>query len=1154
MNHKITLHLPRTTAPRQSGAVPSKRLFMLVLSIWTVAATGCFRATGIQRSPMVAEVLPETGGDSVYGLKAKAGAGDFYLGNDFIQVAIDSTVYGDPTRTPLAGAPSGGSIVDAGYILLDASYTRVSMPGNAMNRLTPVVNQDPAMQMVFDQYSASNNGNLSTITMTGGILDPYNTLRTGTSAGSPRLANVAVTHSLSVAQLDRYFTLTTTVTNNTANPLNILNIGDFLTQQGGGYSFAFPANFDYLGNALPAAAPLQAPQWGVQIPGYTDFSNPLATSVQAAMVGLLDTEPGADTVDSHCSLGFLPVDADNLLVASDPQDLLSIASSLRPAYPAPSIPNVSFPAVPARLVVGSLPAAAALAPGASLTFNRRLFIVGGTSVATNIVGGLNIQANYPNGTNGLFNLMDDYRYGDVRIRPIVDYGILTFTLSGMSQRQGPLPTEVRIERNVAAVTPPVTPAPAAVWQLQRVEYFVPNENIVTQTGLAPSTLQVRLPVGIYRMVLTSPNPDPTQPMNVQTRTQFQNLNVVASGTGVNQVGMEGPIWIQKDQTFLVSPQDSLCPDAANDANGTSNQVGPITSNSYSLHSFETREVNSPVGNLQPLRITFLGNGIPNPVMRRMRTMGSYWNPTNQTPEIAPGVIPGQYQFRGGNEMFGTGFTRLLPTQFVWLPNGGGTNNYTAYGTRGPLSALVSLPIAVSDAQNNNSHVFDIAPLGLPPSWTSFDLPGPGQGTTGGYLPSEKLASAMANGIQVVGHTEQDLQVSGPGVYANFRAEYASADLLPYQLPASLSAMNRPADMQYGYDPFVVSGRTSSLANYGTVTALFTPLPANAPMGGAMPSQNWNLADFLAQAQGQYNVVHQPRGPQGLFTLQGAPLGTNPLLLNSALGAWWTPWSQQSGPLAFGQVFGNFDALELLRGEGLGTYDPNNPTDPTVWFTEFLQVRSDWFALLNLQSPTQFTKALGLSSARFSIDTPVGLARTYLKANPFEETDPVTGALTLSSVLAALKSGAAVASTGPFLDVSVGTAGPGQLVPGPVENVTLTINLWKSDWMPVDELRVTVNGITQTPINLTANPQILTQSGADKRLYSGTITVPMAQITGGKDGWIVVEAGVALATTGVYAPVGYPEWPAIMRGIYPIAVTNPIFVKVTPGTPYTPPAQ
>ncbi|MDR3672313.1 MAG: hypothetical protein P4L36_15805 [Holophaga sp.] len=1104
MNHKITLHLPQTPARLPAGAARSNRLLMLVLAGWTLVGTGCFRATGIQRSPMVAEVLPETGGDAVLGLKQKAGAGDFYLGNDFIQVAIDSTVYGDTTRTPLAGATSGGSIVDAGYILLDSSYTRVSIPGNAMNRLTPVVNQDKNMETVFDSYSTSKTADTCTITMTGRILDPNNTLGTGTSPA----AGVAVTHKLSITQLQRYITMSTTVTNNTSGPLPIINIGDHLIQQGGGYAFNVPANYDYQGNAL--ATPSDGrPTWGVQIPNTVDWSSPVSTSVQASMVGLIDTEIGADTLDSHCSLGILPVDADQLLVASDPQDLLTITKHIKPTFPE-------------NLVVGSLPAATSLGAGQSLTYNRRLFIVGGTSVATNIVTGLSISVDYPDQGNGLFNLMDTYRYADVSLRPVQDVGTLTFTLSGMSQRQGPLPTEVRIERNVTATTPPANGVLPATWALQRVEYLVPNENLVNTTGLAPSTLLVKLPVGVYRMVLL----DQTK---VQTRTLFENTNVVTSPDGSNQVGLTGPLWIQKDQNFVVSGQDVLSPDAANDTAGNPNLTGAITSNSYSVHYFLTREANSPAGNLQPLRMTFVGtNGTANPVMPRMRTVATYYDATNKVPQVANGSIPGQYQFRGGNEMFGTGFTRLASTQFAWFANGG---SYTAYGTRGPLSDLQSLDFQASDVQTNINHVFTILPWGLPPNWTSFDLPGPSQATTGGYLPAEKAASAMANGVQVVGHTEQDRLVDGYHLFSYFRDEFGSVDLTPYQLPASLSNMTRPPEMQFGQDPFVVAGRTSTMTgsdashSYGTATALFTPTPTNAALGGAQPNNGWTLADFLTQAQGQFNVVHRPRGPAGLFTEQGSPTVTD--------GSAFSPWWSKSGTLSFGQTNGGFDALELLRGE---SFDGSSDATATAWLTEFKAVRTDWFNLLNLQSPTFFTKALGLSSATFSADTPVGLARTYLKATPIWGTD-------LSMVLSALKSGAAVASTGPFLDVNIGTAGPGGLVPGPVQSVTLNIALWKTDWMPVDEIRVVVNGV----VVQTLNPALSTliQSGSDSRRYTGSITLPLSQlVTTGQDAWVVVEAGVPLATSGIYA-AGTP-WNLTMRGIYPIAVTNPIFVNVKGG--------
>jgi hypothetical protein len=836
------------------------------------------------------------------------------------------------------------------------------------------------------------------------------------------------------------------------------------------------------------------------------------TSVQAPVVGLMDLEPGADTVDSHASVGFLPLDADQMLVAADPQDLLTVPN--RPLFPQ-------------RLAVGSLPVAS-LGPGQSITFNRRLVIVGGTSTVVQMVNGAVVDISYADQGTGLFNLLDLYRYTDPSVAATQDVGILVFSLSGNAQRQGPLPTEVRIERNVLAGTPDAQ-STAESWQVQRVEWFEPNENLESISTLAPSNMLVVLPVGLYRMVLTNQN-------TTQVRTLFNNTNPVPNAGNYTQVGLASPLWIQHAQTFNVDLNDILCPGAAPDPN----QSGPITTNAQSVHYFETTEANGVADNLQPLRITFV-DAANNPVsMRRQRTLASMWNPNASLPMVAPGVIPGEYQFRGGSEIFGTGFTRLLPAEFAWFPNNA---DYTAYGTRGPLSDLVQMSFHAADGWTDIYHTLTVFPRGLPPGWTSFDLPGPGQATTGGYLTSEKLASAMANGVQVVGHTEEDLLVNGTYLWTLFRLEFLSPALTPYMIPASLSAVNRQWPNPYGNEPFVISGRSTTLPGYGAVTALFTPGATNAPRGGALvpqPGQTWILADFLEQGLGQYNVVHRPRAPldnpqgdpPGLFTLLGAPQPGVP-------GNWWN----QTGPYAFGLTNGSFDALELLRGASLA-----GAADPTAWFAEFLQVRTDWFNLLNVQSPTFFTKALGLSSAKFSLDTPVGLARTYLKTSPDFEYDQY-GNYGLYGVLSALQSGAAVASTGPFLDVSVAGAGPGQMaVAGPVPSVTLAINLWMSDWMPVDQIRVVVNGVVQDNLTILNPSTTLAQSGEDTRLYTGTLQVPMP--SNGKDAWIVVEAGVPLDQTGAYHQ-GEP-WAITMRGIYPIAVTNPIFVKLTPGTTYIPP--
>jgi hypothetical protein len=134
---------------------------------------------------------------------------------------------------------------------------------------------------------------------------------------------------------------------------------------------------------------------------------------------------------------------------------------------------------------------------------------------------------------------------------------------------------------------------------------------------------------------------------------------------------------------------------------------------------------------------------------------------------------------------------------------------------------------------------------------------------------------------------------------------------------------------------------------------------------------------------------------------------------------------------------------------------------------------------------------------------------------------------------------------------VGGVGPGGLVSGTNASVSLTISLYAPDWVPVDEVRVVVNGsATPIPVPLSS----FTASTTDFRLRTVTLSIPMPV---GKDAWLVVEAGVPRNQSGVYQGEtlsgrndGTP-WNKIMKGIYPLAITNPIFVDVNGGG-YTPP--
>ena len=182
---------------------------------------GCFRATGVARPAVAVEEIPSTGGDRVTGLKATAGPGDFYLGNDSIQLAVDGAAFGD--REGQFGAPSGGAVLDVGSISLDQSFHRVSMPTDMLERLGPVANQDPEADSVH-------------LDMQGYLLDSKGKLGVATDSQG-RVNGVSVLHRITLNKGEIFFTLETTLTPANGTTLPVQSVGDFLSQRGGGFRF-----------------------------------------------------------------------------------------------------------------------------------------------------------------------------------------------------------------------------------------------------------------------------------------------------------------------------------------------------------------------------------------------------------------------------------------------------------------------------------------------------------------------------------------------------------------------------------------------------------------------------------------------------------------------------------------------------------------------------------------------------------------------------------------------------------------------------------------------------------------------------------------------------------------------------------------------------
>ena len=1046
-------------------ATPVKAAPLVFLLV--AGGVGCYRATGESKLTTVAQQIPGSGGDRVAGMKATAGPGDYYLASDYVQMAVDGAVFG--VSKGQFDAPSGGAILDVGGVALDTSFKRVSLPTDNLERLGPVVNQDPDLPLVFNQYQTSNTKDLVALTMQGYLLDPSHKLAGASWDASGRVKGLSVVHTITLGAKDSFFTIQTQIVNNSGTSLPILSIGDYLSQRGGGFRFVIPANQDAAGSPIST--------WGLDIPG-SDFNNPMTTSVLASVVGLQGAEPSAADLDAHQSLGILPVTCDQVLVASDPQETL----------------NQDRPKFPSRLVVGSLPAFLPLSgAGGTLSYQRRLYCLAGSS----------LTATYPVEARGVLNEM-------IRERGLMrgkQTGIVTFRTNRTADQLGYLPTEVRFERYTqsTASSDPSTDTDPTHWTLEWVgipepgevpSYKVLNSTAALEFAYLPAEPDLGKPGSYlpYRIVVRS--------------RQYSTTNTLVQV--LSSAGAALPADLLRPDPG--TPQN-LSEALASEAAGRTSTGGSVTSPVFSQAQITVRRAGD-VGvepALTPARIVFQGldaSGAPDPALdpdaKRIRKSSSIFDPIVKSKTAL--TQPGAYQFSAGNELFGV---NLLPSSpaVAFLNNG----LYRLLISRGPLEPLVTSTIAADNSRSIPEYDFVFRHAGIPSGWTAFDAPGPTEATTGGMLPSEQLSSALADGVNVVSRTETDRFIDGGALHESFTYEFhISGD----------AATDASRIDLIGAQPFVIQSRSSDLAE-GTFTGLFTPAPnAGLPFGGALPSNGWTPADFVGQSGGGFVIANRPRGPKGLFSSHpvaaGVPLGTG-------ANGWW----DDTDAIANGRRAGDFDAIELLRAEGC------NPADPSAWFAEFKSVRADWFNLLNLQTPAKFTKGLGLSSGVYSLDTPVGLARTYLKIGSASLGQPQLG-----PVSGALKSGTAVASTGPLVDLTIGGQGLGGLASG--ASLPATLDLWFATWVPVDEIRVVVNGAVVQTLHLSD----FVQDPADARHWTRSFTLPMGTYTGGKDGWVVVEAGVPLATSGAYLPNS--PWNKVMKGIYPVAVTNPIFVDVDGG--------
>jgi hypothetical protein len=220
---------------------------------------------------------------------------------------------------------------------------------------------------------------------------------------------------------------------------------------------------------------------------------------------------------------------------------------------------------------------------------------------------------------------------------------------------------------------------------------------------------------------------------------------------------------------------------------------------------------------------------------------------------------------------------------------------------------------------------------------------------------------------------------------------------------------------------------------------------------------------------------------------------------------------------------DFDAIEVLNRFSWGPY---------------LQVRADWFLLMNLG---RFHTGTGNSDSHALAIELAGFPVNLVRAPGAIAED---GELDEQIFIDAVRAGDVIVSTGPVVTLRVSadeqTGVPGEML-GPAKTVTAEVEVRAAPWVPVHEVRLVVNGevVRQEPLI-----EPLPADGETSR------AVLAWRVELDRDSWILAEAGWPLddPAAGAFALGTYSR---VAPGYVPLAFTNPVRVDVDGDGSWTP---
>jgi len=280
---------------------------------------------------------------------------------------------------------------------------------------------------------------------------------------------------------------------------------------------------------------------------------------------------------------------------------------------------------------------------------------------------------------------------------------------------------------------------------------------------------------------------------------------------------------------------------------------------------------------------------------------------------------------------------------------------------------------------------------------------------------------------------------------------------------------------------------------------FNPFPItvddNKPNKGAMPWFGKDPATLFADVRKAWpDAVLQINHPRGSpIKAYFSYAGYNPITGTGTEGR----WSR------------DFDAVEAFNGSG--------------WNSNKSDIVLDWFSFLDRGF---LVAATGNSDNHHAFGGEVGYPRNYVKLSTDEP-----GKVSLAELAKAVKGQQVVVSGGPFVTVSVGGKGMGEVADATAK-ATLKVKVQAPTWMPADALHVIVGGVEVHTVTLDASTVDPTNPVVR---YDNELELAPSQ-----DSWVVV----LVTGKGTLDPVS--------RNDEPFALTNPIYLDVDGNKVYDPP--